>query len=311
MTIGETVAEGCTNLRQGDIVDGLRLPLEQSAQQGCTVAILSQTCDVVQPSKARCLVAPVLPKDQKTLLGARKGRRPLHLLLEVPEADGPEPCVVDMERATSVLKSDIVGKSMVARFVPVASSTQAGTVAARIGRAFNRFPFPDEVHPFFENLRSRVISKTDTMSPFGQVLDLVEDIRVRADQWSAPARELVVFIIVREELLIPRDDYDSTWVWGEARVQGYSRKDELGSLKLARVTELIIQNLNGDATTLATLWTKFGELIYTELLAPKLNSEVSGCRVDVLSDIDMRYRDYQRTESLDFEVLSDSTLPIG
>jgi hypothetical protein len=31
--------------------------------------------------------------------------------------------------------------------------------------------------------------------------------------------------------------------------------------------------------------------------------------VDVLSDTDMKYRDYRRTESLDFEVLSDSRLP--
>lgn len=309
MTASEEVAEGCKNLRQGDVIADVPLPLELNGQDGCAVAILTQTCDVVQSSKTRCLVAPVLPHDPQVISGASKGRRPLHLLLEVADDDGPDPCVVDMEAATSVLKSDLVGKSLLARYVPVASSTQAGTVAARIGRAFNRFPFPDEVHPFFNGLRSRIRKKSGTLSPFGQALDLVEDIRVRANQWPEPMRELVLFIVVDEEFLIPREDYDPGWTWGETRVLGLTANETLDSLDLNRASELIIANLDGDETTLASLWTRFGELVYSELLQPNLNTEVSSCRVDVLSDGEMKYRDYRRTESLDFEVLSDAASP--
>ena len=76
----EVVGDDCCNLRQGDVV-GLRLlslsgtgmvPELVPTPEG--VAILSQTCDVVQPSKARCLVAPVVVgASNGALSSARKG----------------------------------------------------------------------------------------------------------------------------------------------------------------------------------------------------------------------------------------------
>ena len=301
------VAADCGNLRQGDIVGDLSLPSADKGLAPNGVAILSQTCDVVQSSKVRCLVAPVIESNEQSLRDARKGRKPLHLFLESGLGSDPQSCVVDMERATSVLKSDLVGKPLLARYVPAASSAHAGEIAARVGRAFNRFPFPDEVYPLFNKLRSRIQSKSGSPSPFGQVVDLVDDLRVSANQWTGPGRQLKLYVVLEQKRLIPRDDFDPGWVW-EARVRGLRTGEKSGSMKLTRICELILANDGGDPTTLAFLWNRFGECLVSELLHPHLNSEVSECDVEVLSDTEMTYRQFQQTESLDLEVLSDSTV---
>jgi hypothetical protein len=301
------VAEDCVNLRQGDVVNGVATPAGmEEAPLG--VAILSQTCDVVQRSKSRCLVAPVIPSDANLLRDARKGRKPLHLYLDSGSKDGPAPCIVDMERAVSVSKSELSGARLSARYVVEESSSRAGDLAARIGRAFNRFPFPNEVYPFFGELRSRVQSKAGTPGPFGQVVDLVSDLRISSDQWPKAGRRMKLYVILTEELLIPRDDYDPGWVWGNERVLGLTTKDRQESLTLNRVCELILANESGDSTTRAVLWGIFGERLVSELLRPKLSVEVVQCDVDVVSDSEFTYRQYLRTESLDLEVLSDSSL---
>ena len=304
----EVVAADCGNLRQGDVIQYLWLDAagESSAPNG--VAILSQTCDVVQPSKVRCLIAPVIEANDGSLRDARKGRKPLHLFLEPENGSGLLPCVADMEQATSVLKREIVGKPVLARYVPEASSVHAGNIAARVGRAFNRFPFPDEVYPFFNKLRSNVQSRSGTLSPFGQVIDLVSDLRVSANHWTDSRRQLKLYIVIEEERLIPRDDFDPQWVWGVDRVLDLRRSEELASLNLSRVCELLLKNDRGDPTTLANLWIRFGACMTTELLHPYLNEEVTECYVEVLADTEMTYRQYQRTVSLDLEVLSDSNV---
>lgn len=305
MTVTDgVVAAGCGNLRQGDIVDHPTLSFADGSSADLGIAILSQTCDVVQESKTRCLVAPVISSDDNVLRSARKGRKPLHLFLAPENGTDPQPCVVDMEQAKSVLKSELEGKPIKAQFAAVASGAHAAQIGARVGRAFNRFPFPDEVYPFFEKLRARVQSKAGTPSVFGQVIDLVDDLRVGADQWVSPARELKLYVVVAMELLLPREDFDPGWVWGIERVEGVKAGETLSSLSLNRVCELILANLGRDTTASSMLWAQFGECLVNELLTPNLNSEVGSCRAEVLSDIEMTYRQYQRTESLDLEVLS-------
>lgn len=148
------------------------------------VAILSQTCDLVQASKERCLVAPVLEPTDKIVSDAKKGRKPLHLYLE--SADLGSQHVADMERATSVPKSRLVGRRLLVRSVEQASSSEARKLGWRIGRAFSRFPFPDEVYPVFNRLRKKAQDRAGSQGAFGQVLDLVADMRVSSDQWASP-----------------------------------------------------------------------------------------------------------------------------
>lgn len=309
----EQVADDCSNLRQGDVV-GLRVlgstgPGDRrevlDAPEG--VAVLSQTCDVVQVSKTRCLVAPVVPNPSDAAFAtARKGQKPLHLYLESGAAE-PTQCIADMEQAVSMPKTTLVGLPIIARYVDHASGRTARTVAWRVGRAFSRFPFPDEVYPAFSKLRGQAQAKAGSAGNFGRVLDLVEDLRVSADQWPRPGRNLTLYIIVAEEWLIAPDDVDPNWHWSSTRVAGLRPHESEPGLSLDRVRELILANLHADKTSLAHLWRLLGQTIQAKLLAPMLSDEVVSFEVVVLSDSEMTFRQYQRTESLDLEVLSDST----
>lgn len=313
-THGVLVADDCSNLRQGDVVGlpHLMLPSDIDAEAVSMptpggVVVLSQTCDVVQPSKTRCMVAPVVPDtDKATLSAARKGQKPLHLYLE-PTASEPSPCVADMEYAVSVPKKVLAGSPIVARYVEQASGKPARAVAWRVGRAFSRFPFPDEVYPVFARLRRQAQDKAGSTGNFGRVLDLVEDLRVSADQWSSPGRVLTLYIVVAEERLIAIDDIDPRWRWSKDRVVGLRDDETESGLSLDRACELILANLDGDESSLAHLWRVFGAKVQSNLLAPALNDEVVSFDVLVLSDTEMTFRQHQHSESLDLEVLSDST----
>lgn len=308
----DTVALDCSNLCQGDLIEAASIHLgsltgdSASVQSSLGVVLMSQTCDIIQPSKTRCIIAPVIGVEGQTVTDAKKGRKPLHLFLDSPEAE-PACWVVDMELATSVLKADLAGRKILARFVSDASSADAGKIAARVGRAFNRFPFPGEVYPTFKRLRERVQSKSGSESPFGQVIDMVEDLRVSSDQWTAPGRTMTLYVVINGDLLISSEDADPSWVWDTTRINELKGNELAETLHLNRICELIISNREGDPTTLARLWHLFGRRVQLELLQPALNAEVSTFDVEVLSDTDMTYRQFQRSESLDLEVLSDST----
>jgi hypothetical protein len=77
-------------------------------------------------------------------------------------------------------------------------------------------------------------------------------------------------------------------------------------MSLDRVCELLLANLDGDRSSLAHLWRMLGDAIQSKLLAPAFDTEVVSFGVLVVSDAEMTYRQYQQTESLDLEVLSDS-----
>jgi hypothetical protein len=307
--ISELVEKDCLNLRQGDVVDLDSIVLA-SEGDGCYeivqtpegVVILSQTCDIVQASKSRCLVAPVITPTKQDMADARKGRKPLLLYLEA-EAQKIA-AVADMEKATSVPKSLLNGHQLLARYGGEASETGARRIASRVGRAFSRFPFPDEVYPVFRDLRSRVQSKSGTESAFGKVIDLVSDLRVASDQWAAPCRRLILYVIVPEDQLIPVEDADPGWAWEPKRIEGLKQGETADRLDLNRVSALILQNSNGDTTTLLHLWRMFGRLVQDTLLQPSLNSEVVSFEVEVLSDVEMSYQRFIQTESLDLDVLS-------
>ena len=135
---------------------------------------------------------------------------------------------------------------------------------------------------------------------------MVTDLRVAADQWSAPGRSLTLYVIVPEAHLIPAEDADPGWAWESERIVGLKQSDTEDRVDLNRVSALIIENSDGDATTLLHLWRMFGRLIRDTLLQPALDDEVVAFEVEVLSDVEMSYQRFTRTESLDLEVLSNS-----
>lgn len=305
---GDLGSAGDLDLRQGDLIllspvgrYGEGVDLAPSSEQG--IVLLSQTCDAVQPSKLYCLVAPIIDASPAEKSAARKGKSPLLLFLE--NRDGGGPWVADIGRAFSVSKSRLLGAERIARCVDSASSAQARRLGARIGRAFSRFPFPNEVFPVFSKLQDKLRDKAGSSGNLGQVIDLVEEIRVSADQWENPGRRLHVHVIVSSDELIPAEDADPSWAWD--RIRGWRMSDTPGGLPVDRVCELILVNQGGDLTSLMHLWHEFGQSLSVAFLQPQLDSEVSEIVVDVVNDLDFTHRDVARSESLDLETLSDAT----
>lgn len=303
----------CTNLWQGDVI-------ETSAQffsvfgpenigrfsPDFRVAILSQTCDVVQKSKLRCIVAPVLNQNKGQLSNARKGRSPLHLYLK-NESSAPQECVVDIEYATSVPKSMLAGNKILARYVTRQSSQGSKAVAFRVGRAFSRFAFPDEIFPFFQKFRERAQKGAGSNGNFGRVIDLIEDIRVKSDQWGNPGRNLVVYMVVSSRILSNQDDLEPDWQTQQTRFKGAKASEIVShSTNLDRICELILENQDEAPAHMVQLWALFGAKIRTELFGSN-DPQVNTLEVEVLNDDEMTYRNYIDSESLDLEVLSDST----
>ncbi|MBE3079419.1 hypothetical protein [Clavibacter michiganensis] len=249
------------------------------------------------------MLAPIVEQSDSTLIEARKGRKPLALYLASESSEYAH--VADLERAFTLVKSDVVGGVLVAQHAGDPSGPDATRIAARIARAFARFAFPDEVYPFFKELRSKLQSKAGTQGPLGQVLDYVTDIRVRADQWQFPQRHLLIYLVIDKALFIAQDDYDPNWLWTEDWVTGVAKNETIEKLSMNRTCELILANLHGDRTTVAHLWLHLAETIQADLLVPFLGNEVTDCEVEAVSDIEFTYRDYRLTESLDLEVLSE------
>lgn len=310
----DVVALGCTNVRQGDVLDLATIPIalptdgiSESLSTPFGVVVLSQTCDIVQTSKSRCLVAPILEANQDTLSNARKGRKPLHLFLG--DGEGPEPRVADLEYAISLPKKLLEGCRLLARYTDDPSGPAVMPIAYRIGRAFNRFPFPDDVYPVFAKLRARAQNRAGSASPFGSVIDLVCDLRVSADQWTGQHRRLKLWIVVPQDLIAPIEDLDPGWWWDQSRVEGLRQNEELAGLDLNRVCELIIANRGRDLTTLAKLWAHFGLRTREDLLSPLPGDAVASVEVEVLSEIEMTYKQFRSTESLDLEALSFTAFP--
>jgi hypothetical protein len=297
-------------LRQGDILEvgpGLAGKTVGLVASSCTVALLSQTCDIAQSTKPYCLAAPVDRVDEDdTLYGAAaKGRRPLR----VPLCDqNGQHWVADVGRAFPVRKADIGPSALLAHCAQGDHDHNARVIRSRIARAYGRFPFPDEVAPVFKKLQDRLRSKAGGPGHLGQVLDLVQEVRVSADQWELPGRELRLFLIVSGEHLIPDEDADPSWTWG--RTLGWERKDSESLLTLDRACDLLLMNADNDATTTLNLWRKVGERIHAELLVPFLNDAVSDVEVEVVSDEDFTLRQFNRSESLDLETLSDSFMEL-
>lgn len=299
--------QGCTNLRQGDIIalrelvlSGEILGTTETLQTSGGVAIISQTCDIVQSSKTYCLVAPIIhDATEQVKKDAAKGRKPLHLFLS---NGGGDSFVANLELAVSVPKRQLEELLVTFRV----DYGQAREVSSKIVRAFGRFPFPDEVFPAFKKFRDKVQSSSGKNGNFSKVLDLIQDVRVAADQWENPGRNLTLYLIVDQELLKPIEDLDLNWKWNEVDVKGARHGEETEHLTLDRVSELILENLDSGPEVLTELWSRFEDAVKQSLLNTHHDQEVFLFDAVVLSDEEMTLRLYNQTESLDLEVLSHS-----
>jgi hypothetical protein len=219
-----------------------------------------------------------------------------------------------MQVITAISKELTRNGTLLSRQGTTGSSPAARELAARIGRVFTRFPFPDEVNPAFKKLREKARRKAGTESAFGKVLDLIEVIRVSADQWENPGRRLILHVIIPSYLLIQNEDADPDWAWGPASVVGAKNGEKLENLSLTRVSELLLANCEAakldpklaNLSTILYLWQAWESKIEIELLRPGISPEIEYFGINLVSDSEFSYAQWKTSESLDLEVLSDS-----
>lgn len=319
MEAGDQIADTQV-VRQGDVVD---LPWIPTVNEGAPasletrwgVVILSQTCDVVRDPRHRpnVLVAPVLEAPTKQQLSdARRGRAPL--LLHLPDLDGSGEKVADLQYAASVPKSSVIGTVLLSRHTTADSSSDAAHLGARVGRTYSRFAFPDEVHDLTDALSKKARETSGSSKPFGRVIDHLEDLRLKADQWHHPGRILTLYIVVPRKLLIHLDDVDPSWTWADSRPQNAKPAEDIQTASLARLSEWLADACDAhnadphssNLTTVFHLWQAWSGRTRTELLDPLIGGEVSEVRIVLESDDQFSLRQVRRTASLDLEDLSES-----
>lgn len=314
-TAGDSATEAaCKRLRQGDVMDFGQLPVigvDSLAQISCPLgaAILTQTCDLVQPSKPYVVLAPVVELSANEGSLAKSGRMPQYVHL--PSIDGDK--FVDLTRCATVTKSALAKRERLHAGVESSDNVAASRFGAQIGRRFSRFAFPDEVQPWFRPLQEKVAKMYGKESPLGKLLRSTVDLRIQSTDWNKPGMQLIVHVIVPSGQVPASDDFDpaeiSQVLIRELRPQGELIEDA------GKIAERILAASSDTATPFSAadryhLWNAFAEAL-ANLCKPKptisdpsvLNAVAS---VDGLLSTDDEFSLYlfRRTESLDLEHLS-------
>lgn len=306
------IEPGCKNLFQGDVVlvptkSELLIEGDISQPTSQAFAVLSQRCDLVQPSKENCAIAPLVDGVNAAVLSlARKGKTPLRLYLR--SGDGSER-IADLERIVTIPKKTLEGETILARVSSVPSSYEARQLAARIGAVFERFPFPDSLFDVLKAIRSDFQTKADKNSSIGLALGMVITVRVYADQWSEPNRRVHLLLIVDHNFIPAEDDFiPSTCSTHSPTV--LETWDRTRTCKeLVRINQALKAGEDDHADCRSSLWDRFGKTVREQA---NLNVEENGVpavaslEVEVLSEDDLSYSRYRRTQSLELEMLSDA-----
>lgn len=164
------------------------------------VAILSQTCDIVQNINNVLIVSPVVLLQGEEKSAAQKGRNARHVSLP---AYG-ESYFVDLAFVgTCSIKA--LRRATHSTGVQSVNQNESSRFGQLVGRRFSRFPFPDEIHPYLHNLKEIFIEKSDKdASSQKWAMDFMLEIRVEAGPphfWSQPPYALTLLFVVKQGVL--------------------------------------------------------------------------------------------------------------
>lgn len=228
-----------------------------------------------------------------------RGRKPLLILV-----GSRKNFVADLEQITSISRAALSTTKIIDRTCGEQSGKAASELAARIGRAFLRFAFPDEVHHSLKKLHKKVYDGYTKNTQFAAVLALIEEFRIACNDWGQKDRNLTVYVIVPSLYLPPVDMRPDDWTWSAESVSGIQRGTRAQDLSLERISHLIMENAaTGNDSALVELWALWGEALRSGCLNYS-DSEVSSIQLEVLSTSELSYEAYTASEPLDFSALS-------
>lgn len=312
----EKVAALCRELRQGDVLNLGCLPIVTSEaiyeqSYGLGVAIITQTCDLVQPRRPNVVVAPVVELNPSQAGNAKRGAMPQFVHLEHQTMDN---YFVDLSHCATLTKAALTGMELIYHGVDQDDRESVGKFAARVGRRFSRFPFPDDVQPWFRPLQEQVTRRHGKESSLGKILQDVVDIRIESSNWAAAQMELIVHIIVPAGTVPNPDDFDPDDVPSSLNRQ--LRPDGILVESATQIASRLVL-AEGAVRSILTaperylLWNAFAEALASLCQKPEqigvpsaIISAVASVTGMLWTDDEFSLNRYNRTESLDLEHLS-------
>jgi hypothetical protein len=258
--------------------------------------ILTQTCDLVQPTRLTAQLAPLIRLSDPRAREARDGRLPQYVHV---------PALGDDAFADLAFISTVT-KEMLARLnrttgIPLEADDAIRSFGRAVGRKFSRFPFPDEVTPWLRPLQRVIQSKSQRPnSPLGRVLSDVTGLRLEAvGGWGAqPPYQLVLIVIVRPGTLpiFPQDDDPNV-----------SAMENISHLTCTEIASAILNEAEPESRT--RLWVAFGESLAAqckpaENVPGDVRNAVASFTAEVVSEDEFTYDRVLRTEEIDLDHLS-------
>jgi hypothetical protein len=301
-----------TQLRQGDVIEGLRLPLSADVEllQGrepCETVVLSQTCDVVRETTLTLVVCPLTRLSGGQQLEAAAGRRPRYV--QVPAVG--QDAFADLDFIATVAKAEAAKHSWRRG---LKSDDEVRRFARAVGRRFSRFAFPNEVVPWLQPLSDALRSKHERpTSPEGAAARQIAELRVEADGgWAVGAPYALTLAVIVEPGTLPVFPDDELPSLPEELQRDLRPNEQLQSP--TRLAEML--SAERDPVRRYWIWQALGEAWAARCRpAPSYPDEVHnavlGGRIsaEVLAADEYSLSRYRKSEQLDLDYLSPP-LPI-
>ena len=274
------------------------------AQTPYGVAIISQTCDIVQQNRPNIVVAKIEKLTGRDAIDSRKGLRPRYVEVPIPDED----MFVDLEYIVTIDKNIITEDMVREPRLNYDDAEQLRDFSLRIGRRFSRFAFPDELYPWLRPLQDSINEKygRDT-SALGRLLHKVTEMRISATSWRQFPLDITLHIIV-ESGAIPELGSDeppevsasfSNWL----RRNGNLRRDATEIAKKIEETYNIAEKYH--------LWLAISEALALQCKPRDKDAHqasVAGAVANIVGQIwtddQFSLAEYRKSEALDLDHLS-------
>ena len=159
------------------------------------LVVISQSCDIVREcSRSECVEVSALIRveDDVTFEAIRKRRRLRYAYLP---GLADRKLVADLEKTMSVEKAVVAGWS---RIEGCRTDRERATFAEALARKRGRFAFPDEFNVGLRGFRDRLRRVEGKKTPAGDLLAVLDEIRVQASPHWGAAKVTVFFWFLAE-----------------------------------------------------------------------------------------------------------------
>lgn len=300
--------------RQGDILDLSELPFVTAdgwSTLNCPlgVAIISQTCDIVLENRPNIAVAPVVDLDGAEAVAALTGVKPRY----VAAPNVSTSAFVDLKYIAVLNKYYARNLNVLGTVVDQEDFVGARLFALQIGRRFSRFPFPDEVAPWFSGLQSLAYKRHDSSTPVGKLLRDISEFRVQSHGgWDAGPVELTLFVITKPGVL--PDLTGDELAPATLPIRNWLKSGDRVVRTLGEVAERLyppsgVHALSADEVSL--LWQAAADLLAAKCRLtgalkenPAYSEAVVSITAELTSETEFTLADIRTSEILDLEHLS-------